>query len=995
MGGGAAILSLLVVASSARAQTVDLRVALSPSTAPLVNAVTHATRSTISFDVTNSRAATNLRQFEIWLPAGYAIHGGLGPPGWSVTRITSVFSILEGIRFQVADCGQAGITAGALPGTFKIDTTPPTSPLQNDEEDPLPERIRWFNIGGIVAADPCGGPSGWSVTPPEEVLIPRKVLQVTGSVAPSAGAPPLTATVSWSVKNLASGTKNGVRLSGTTVTPPTGLSGGCLPASRNIPSGETGTFTCTYTISSPQAYYFETNAAGPSASALGASAGTVLVGSATATFAFDTLSAGPGDVVRAGFTVRNESGTAIDVTPPGYSALQLTNLSIAPGAADPEPAMVPAGGSRTIVYSLVVNGAIGASYVVQGIASTSVGPTNLAVTPAGTVRASRVIWTPEAVVKARVGAPYRYTVQVTNNSATPVSAVEISKPSTGTWSEMADAGDSSGLTYAGTISNGLRYSGTLPPGATAVLTFQFADIPTVTQTTFYQAQVRVVPQNGGQYSATYTDQLAVAIPPPDVSQLTVLSNAGGQVLAWTNTSSTGAPHDGVVVFRRPAGEVPTLPRDGVDYADPANGTSEVFYADRDGSSVNTLADPAIGAFRYRVCNHDALFVYSKCDEGFWNHAGWLDSVEAPAGGWTHQLGGTALLVPGMMPGNRVGIATNRPAVTVLDLASGDRTFEPVPLTSLPSLATPAMRLGNGRTVLFAADQAGVLTAIDIDAGASYWQAAKPGESFVAGVSGILRQYAAPAFHTAYPNDVLLVGSTSGRVLAVDATTGVTLWSVDAGSGVRALIHYDAATNRIFVPTTGAGVIAYDLASSSPSAPPAPASGWQNAGGSYRLHCIRTPFAGSIGCINATGLLRLIDTATGATLASLQTGVTSPSSLWRVTGATPGFVVSSASRVQRVVAAGSPVALTAAGEWAPPGLTLSPVQVFSAEGAIVVGASDRRLHKLALSDAHHTGASSAIPSQDTDILVGPVAYDVANDTFVFGTDDGRVWAVPFF
>ena len=55
------------------------------------------------------------------------------------------------------------------------------------------------------------------------------------------------------------------------------------------------------------------------------------------------------------------------------------------------------------------------------------------------------------------------------------------------------------------------------------------------------------------------------------------------------------------------------------------------------------ADPGIGAYNYRVCNRDRFFVYSSCNTGFWNGAGWLDSAVAPSGGWTHQLGGAALL----------------------------------------------------------------------------------------------------------------------------------------------------------------------------------------------------------------------------------------------------------------------------------------------------------------------------------------------------------------
>jgi len=933
--------------------------------------------------VANTRPGAVLSQMRFRLPTGYDLHNAFGPPGWTMTAAS--FNGRWSVILRVADCAAGGSIAQGGTGRFRLEVTPPTGGQSTDTTDPL---------AALTPSDPCGGASGWTVTSPSSVRIPRKVLQVTGAVSPPTGAPPLAATVTWTVRNLSNATKNGVALSQVTVAPPSGWSGSCSPATRNIPSDESGTFTCAYTLSTPQSYEFSTSATGgTNASAVGASAGSIGVGAATATFALDKLAAGTGDTVTATLSVRNNTSGTITVTPPASSALQLTNLATAPGSVQPAAQSVAPGATQGFAYSLVVTGAVGSAYLAAGSASTTVGPTNVATTPQGTVGGYQVRWSPPAVVKARVSSPYGFSVAVTNGGYSPVTRVEIVNPQNGTWTGMADAGGSSGLTYAGTITSGLRYTGTLAQGATAVLNFQFASIPTVAQTTSYPFQVVVTADLGGGVTnfETYDVTAAVAVPIADVSQLTILSNGGGQVLAWTNTSSAGAPHDGVVVFRLAAPEVPSLPKDGVDYADPANRTSEVLYADRDASPISTLADAAIGAYNYRVCNHDALFVYSACNTGLNN--GWLDSAEATPGGWTHQVGGGVYYLPGVFPGARVGVATNRPTIAALDAATGDRSFDPVPLTSLPSNDTPAARLADGRLVLFQADNAGYVTAIDMEAGSLYWQVFKPGEAFVAGVSGIIRQYAPSSFRAAYPTDVLILCSTAGHVLALDASTGGTLWTLDVGAGIRTPAFYDY-DHRLFVATNDGGVVALDMSTSSSTTPPAALPGWQNPGGSYRLSCGRSPVAGTITCLDRSGTLSLLHPDTGAVQASLATGVDAPTSLWRVTGSAAGFLVSSASRVQRILVSGSPPTLGLGGFWAP-GLTLSPPVVFSDAGTVYVAASDRRLHKLALSDVHDTGVFAEVTSQLSGVILGPVAFDVINNLFLFGASDGRIWAIKYF
>lgn len=970
----------------ARAQTLQITTPTFP--APVTNAVTHGTPSSISLDVANGLAGTRLREIQFRLAPGYTAQGGLGPPGWTITKTT----VSRAVKFVVTDCGQNGIQSGQT-GRFRLDVTPPNDAVAGDVVDDLTQ---------ISTDDPCGGPKGWSVTSPGSVAIPRKTLRMTATASPASGPAPLAATATYTVTNLTSQAQGGITLS-PTVIPGTGwTSGGCAPATLSLAAagaaGSTGTITCSYALTSaPQSYAIGGTAVGAGASGAGVSAGTIQVADATATFAFDSLSAGNGDTVRATLSVRNETATAIDVTPPAFSALLLQNLVRAPGAPDPAAASVAPGASQDFVYTLTVTGLVGAPYVAHGTASTTAGQTNLAITPAGTIASARVEWSPPAVVTERAAAPYRFTVTVTNFSPGNVGEVQIVNPQRAVWAGLRETpGASSPLTFQQLATSGstdtLHYTGTLAPGGTATLAFEFTAVPTVTQTTFYPFEVVVIPSVGGTFTTAYPKSIASAEPIPDVAQPSILSNAGGHVISWVNTGRADAPHDGVVVFRTPAPGVPTVPADFVDYSVPANRPADYFFDSRDGSPIDTLADPTPGTFHYRICNRDALFVYSSCTTGFWNGAGWIDSAVPPPGGWTHQLGGSVLLLPGVVPGNRVGVATNRPSIAVLDMATGNRSFDPLPLAALPSSNTPAARLANGRLVLFAADNSGTVTALDAELGTLYWAVTKPGEAFVAGVSGILRQYAAQAFRDAYPGDILLLPSTTGRVLAVDAATGATLWTVTAGADVRATVTYDPATNRFFVPTNGAGIVAYDLGTSSPSSPPSPAAGWANPGGTYRFPCSRSLSPADLACIDSAGLLRIVAKSDGAVKVSFATGVSSPSTLWPVgAGAAPGFVVSNATRVQRLQVGGAPLAASILGEWIP-GLTLSPVLVLASSGTIVVGASDKKLHKLSLANASDTGVTAAITPEPASVFLGAPAYDVTNGTFVLGTSDGRVWAV---
>jgi hypothetical protein len=992
--------SALLAAGPARAQ---VNLAVTPSaaaTAPLVNAVTHGAASSFYLDVANSKGSTNLRQIEFRLPLGWVAQGGGAPEGWTVTRLQT--NGFYAVRFQIADCSATavgGITSGKT-GTFRLDVTPPTSAVAGDWSDTLAR---------IAVADPCGGTTGWNVTSASAVAIPVKALAVTGTVAPAQGPVGIATTSTWTVTNLSSAARTVTP--SVMVTPQGGSAVACGPVSPATvslaPAGAAGasaTFTCARTLSTAGVYTFAATASGAGASAVGATAGSARAGGVTATFAFTTLTAGPADQVQAEMTFQNNTASAATVTPPRYSQLTLAALGQSPGTKDPSDVTVAAGQSGSATYTFDVSGAVGAAYRAQGTPTVSPAgtTTNLAITPPGTVTPSTVSWSPPGIVSSRTPTgPWTFTVTVVNNGAAPIGDISVVNPQPGLWGGLTYVGMSPAGSYkvSGTPTDTIKYTVTLPSKGTATLQFSFSTIPAVTQTTAYPFHVKTVSTGPRSVTTTYDDTLAIVPAPiPDVANLTILSDASGQVLAWTNRDGGGATqHDGIAIFRTPAGADPFVPADFVDYSDPAKqviGAGIVLYADRDRSAARTFADPVVGAYNYRVCNHDALFVYSSCTSGFWTGKGYLDSVVAPAGGWTHQLGGTSLIQPGLLPGSRVAVATNRPDITVLDLATGLRTFDPVALGSLPAGNTPAATMANGRRMLFAADAQGLALGFDLDAGTTTWQATKPGEVFLSEITGIVKQYAHPSYTA--PFDTILLASKTGRVLGVRYDTGATVWTLQvggAGQGLYAAPVYDPGTNRLFVAVDGGGgVRAYDVGAG--AAAPAAVAGWPATGGSYTIPCSPGPLTTDLACVDTAGSLVVLDTGTGAPRAGTVQVLANATALRTVFGTAHGYVVSSAAAVQRVALSTSSV-LSVAAQWtAPAGVTLSSAQAFPADGTVFVAASDKKLRKLSF-DALAPLAALDIPGPLSSVLVGPPVFDRANARFVFATSKGRVFAIPAF
>ncbi len=512
-------------------------------------------------------------------------------------------------------------------------------------------------------------------------------------------------------------------------------------------------------------------------------------------------------------------------------------------------------------------------------------PTATAVgaTASGTIQvgSANVPWTKTFVVRGRP-ATYSLAFTVNNASATQVTGVDLLYAAGNGWAISGVTG----LTRSTSSSDGdLVLTGTIAAGGTQAVTVTFSAVPTAASTTLYPFTVKLTPTEGSAYALSIPQTVVVYVPIADVTGLTANATSTGQTLTWVNQGGTA--HDGVVIFRTPTGTIPPVPADFTVYT---AGSNQVILSDPAGSSTASWTDTTVGNFNYRVCARDAYYVYSSCSSGFFNNAGWVDAELAPAGGWVHTVGGNALVRGGLVPGSRIAQASNAPSVTILDSGTGARDFAPSSIPSLPSMYTPAAPEGT-TTFLFAADQSGTVTAIDLGTGVEAWQTPLPGESFMAGVAGITRANASVAFKAAYPNDILLLGSTTGKVFALDAVSGHPLWTVSADAPVYGFVLYDAGTDVFWVPTAGAGVKAFSLAGSSPAIAATPVLGWNYAdpSGNYQVNCVSQVGYPGLACVNNSGELWIVNRTTGAPLAPMYTtGVTSPgpTALVRVSGTVP-------------------------------------------------------------------------------------------------------------
>jgi outer membrane protein assembly factor BamB len=702
---------------------------------------------------------------------------------------------------------------------------------------------------------------------------------------------------------------------------------------------------------------------------------------------------GPGVAARITWTITNESSatqasvTVSPLVPSPTTAVGNCSMVTNPIAAHASAAVTCdyTFSAANTTYTFAANAKNGASPPT----ATAVGATATGTIAVGS---ANVVWSKAVIVNGRP-ATYSLAFTVNNTSATAVTQVDVLYAAKAGWVVSG----ATGLTLSASSGDGdLILTGSIAAGATQAVTVNFSAVPSVASTTTYPFTVKLTPTEGAAYALSTSQAVLLYVPAvADVAGLTANATSTGQALAWTNS---GPAHDGVVIFRAPSGTVPASP---IDFAVYAAGSSGVVYADPAGSTTTSWTDATVGNFNYRVCARDASYVYSSCSTGFFSGNGWVDAEAYPSGGWVHTVGGNALVRGGLVPGSRIAQANNSPSVVILDTATGQRAFPPVAIPALPSMYTPAAPLGTGRTVLFAADQAGNVTAVDTTTGQRLWEVNKPGETFTAGVAGIARAYASAAFQAAYSMDVLVLGSTTGTVYAIDTTSGATLWTLGAGAGVYGLIVYDASTDLLWVPTAGAGVRAFTMAGSSPAVAATPAPGWAfaDSSGNYQINCTSQVGGPGLACVNTAGELRIVNQTTGALMAAMfPTGVSAPAALVRVSGsaAPPGLVVASATRTNVLtVTASSTPTIASAAQWVPSGFRTSTPAVYASSGFFVVGGTDGRLHRVSLTTGLEQAQSPRITSQAGTVTLAQPMFDATSNRYLFGTDDGHVWAVPTF
>jgi outer membrane protein assembly factor BamB len=528
-----------------------------------------------------------------------------------------------------------------------------------------------------------------------------------------------------------------------------------------------------------------------------------------------------------------------------------------------------------------------------------------------------------------------------------------------------------------------------------------------------------------------------------VQDFTITGQSGQALLYWTLPG--GAPaYNGALVIRR-TGTAPT--------SNPSDGTNYTVGNTLGDGSVVVLNNTALATtftstgltngttYFYRVYARDSAHRYSPASPVVS-----VTPAAAPAGAsWSHSTTAASLAAPGLLPEDRVFVASNDGRVHVVDAVTGARSFAPfsVPggaaIQGRPTII-PFDISSTGVDVAYVAAQDGRVYAIDAQTGAQLWQSAVLGNTLQGGPA-VWLQFLAPRSFTTdgtatapgpVTADIVLVGtrntgvfgSFSNKLVALNGNTGATVWTFNASVShevnvVSSTPYIDYSQDTVWFTSrrgpfgfltrgvlwkldvlTGALIDVWDPGSAvdvdaapSPSLdglPPTTPSSVLYVGGSN----------GQLWAFPLTGPVAPIATHTPGSGSGAIKGFPVPLSTDPITPGTPDTVVFTRdTTIHAVQFDGTQFVTTPPLAWTTT-LTGSPTVSAPIDGYLIVtdttrlyvGASDGELHQLDPA----TGADQAQRTLGTGITVGDPSVDALAERVYAGTTDGRVYAfdIPF-
>lgn len=784
---------------------VSFTVALDPA-AP---SAAMQTRSTLNFIVTNTGIPgvdDPISEVKFRFPNNgcsapnttYYIANSAAPPsGWSVRSIkTECVKNKTEISFRESSqiCGNGLAPGSSL--TFGVEVTPYTGAAdRSDDFNRAEAKDKWgCGTGAKLRLDvPPIAP--WSVKGLKIDLYATPVSLGVGSAI----------TVTATVTNMTNAAQNNILPGGITVTTPdTGAAAylsGPTPASLNLASGASDTFTWIYTASNAGNVVFNTTSVGNGiASSNAGSSNTVIIGDLTASLNLTPSQVVTGQDVTVRMTVMNNGSSAVtNVTPAALNPLG-TATTVCTGPAPASIGNLQPGQSGSFVWTCTISGIAGDTYSFSSYAASDTVTTNTAVSNAGTISAYAVVVNPGSVVSGTVSPASPLILQFTvyNNGGFPVNRVKITQPDSAftsidtvnltncpvEWDYRYKVGPPE--SYEFRACNGINE---IINGGNKTFSLTFDGVPTVTTNTIYTFPVEIRDTNGGRNTVGVEFTVAAAVPVSDAVNFAITSGNTQSTLYWSPPS---ADYDGVLILRGPDAAF-TTPVDGIDYTSQVGQiipttNDTVVYFDSNMTYVNFYIDTGLTnniPYYYKMFNHNEYFIYSAGTA--------LDSIPGDPvindRQWTYSVGFTTLIIPTINPGVGLYSGSNGNNIFSMTTADGEEIWRAKETAAPVQSGIQIVPIsGTGNSYIFASSQDGHVYAVDVATGSNVWTSPLLGDMIQAACAVQLRDYSDVSFQGTYTTDVVfaatrndpLISSTNNKLYALDATSGAILWTFNGG-----------------------------------------------------------------------------------------------------------------------------------------------------------------------------------------------------------------------
>lgn len=982
--------------------------------------------SSLVFEVRNASTSTRpLNELSLAVDgAAYDVDGGDAPAGWTVSTIDRKERRITYRATGSCTPGPLGLAPGAsarftlrLVGlAANADTTDALVGGNNPTKSSM---ARDMCPGGVTfTGDPAL--ARWKRVGLSATLtaLPR-TLQLGGNV-----------TVQLIVVNRSLVSQSNITLSGPVVVGSAAFGrtvAAFSPASLSLAPGATGAFTGRLQSTGEGTSVFQASASNGTVSTAPTSSLQVSVSSFPALIETLPASIAPGDTVTVRLVVSNPStSTYRDVVPRAPSFVGTAAPTLLSGPTPASASSLGPGSSVSFIWKYRMEGPIGSTFLFEGQAdATRSGvplSTGWVASAQGRIVEHRLALEPASLISGARNKTIRYTLY--NGGTVEIRSVKLLPPDPVFFTISGSPFDNDSSGWVKDTRGGYTWTAPagapgLGPGTQKTFSFDYSAIGNVTSDTAFSHQLELT-----QVSGTLSNTLRVDAPitlfvnraVPEVDSLVAISGPNRNTLVWTNPSD----HDGVLVLRAGGTAPNTAPEPGRRYvAGETLGNATVVYSD-ELSVASTFEDTGLTngtAYVYRIHNHDSLYRYSP---GNAPQSLGLKSTPTSRGAgqplWCYSVGFSTLQQPitelgvGIFSSNTSGRVTANLTNTATPVLDGNERWRPVQLQGAVQSRFPIVPLsGLPGQYIVTGDQAGYAQVIRAHTGELLWRSTTS--------LGTIQSFPVVQLHdTAVTNDAYkaafpgrdlaffatrLSTGTDNKVVALDAATGVPVWTYAPGNlgMVSGGMLIDYTSNRLYVGarSNGGSLASLRVLDS--------LTGEEKARlslGDIDLGLVRYGSTVPLALVtNSDGTVYGIDMETltvswSASVAS-RPSASVPAFSQFARPVNGGFVVSilgatdAEGRVERWSVTTSSTGTTVKKLWSTPLPSPSGSFSFTSGGVqrLYVGGKDEKLHELDI----NTGVDGKQVSLPGALAIGTPTVDSTVSRLHVGTQDGRICAFP--